>query len=104
MEEYQEVQDHAAALRTQKRKTALAVVISIVCTLLVTALITVSVTWMFARQTYRQEGGKLITSVKEAREILRNHFFYYQDDETALTEAILSLPKVGRTFLSNISI
>ena len=89
MEEYQEVQDHAAALRTQKRKTTLAVVISIACTLLVTALITASVTWMFARQTYRQEDGKLITSVKEAREILRNHFFYYQDDETALTEAIL---------------
>ena len=89
MEEYQEVQDQTAALRTQKRKTTLAVVISIACTLLVTALITASVTWMFARQTYRQEDGKLITSVKEAREILRNHFFYYQDDETALTEAIL---------------
>ena len=89
MEEYQEVNDHAEALRIQKRKTTLAVIISIVCTLLVTALITASVTWMLARQTYREEDGKLITSVKEAREILRNHFFYYQDDETALTEAIL---------------
>ena len=89
MEQIQETLDNTETLRVHKRKAVSAVIISIVCTFLVTALITGAVTWMLTREKYRENDGSLITSVKEAREIIRNHFFYYEEDERALTEAVL---------------
>ena len=61
----------------------------LVVAVLITALVTGTLVWYAAKKQYEAEDGRLVHSVKQAREIIRDHFFYYEEDEDALTEAVL---------------
>lgn len=54
-----------------------------------TASLTFIVTWTAARAKFAEENGHLVESVRETREIIRDHFFYYQEDEKEFTETVL---------------
>ncbi len=59
--------------------------------LLIVASATFLLTRHFLRERYESdpEEGLLIRTVRDARNVIRDHYFYYTDDETALTEAAL---------------
>lgn len=89
MEQLQYNDTERQDLKKQKRLRTLSVVILFVGVILLTALITGAVTWFAAKQKYQSEEDHLISSVRQARDIIRQNFFYYDEDETELTEGIL---------------
>lgn len=92
MEETQytsEIQNTTEPKRHKRKRRGLRIALLILCAIVLTALITASVTWYAAKRTFTQDDGRLVASVKEAREIIRNNFFYYEEDEAALTDAVL---------------
>lgn len=75
-----------------KRKTIvwiIVLVLSVALTAAITAYLTWTYTWTKAVNRFRDEDGHLVFTIKEAREIIREHYFYYEEDEKALTEAAL---------------
>ena len=65
------------------------IVLAFVLTILLTASLTFVATWAAVRAKYADENGHLVQSVREIRNIIRDHFYYYQEDENELTEAVL---------------
>ena len=63
--------------------------ISVLFTALLTAAITGYFTSIAFERQHKTDEGYLVTSVKEAREIIQKHYFYYDEDEHALTDAVL---------------
>ncbi|MBR4905810.1 MAG: S41 family peptidase [Clostridia bacterium] len=54
-----------------------------------TASIVYAVTWSAARKQYTGEDGDLVAAVRELRDIIREHYFYYDADEKQLTDGVL---------------
>lgn len=87
MEELQQIE--TAVEKNGKKKKKGIRVAAIVLSLVFTAAASASVSWYAAKQVYRGNDGHLVSSVKQARDIIRNHYFYYEEDEQKLTEAAL---------------
>lgn len=87
MEELQQIE--TAVEKNGKNKKKGIRVAAIVLALVFTAAASASVSWYAAKQVYRGNDGHLVSSVKQARDIIRNHYFYYEEDEQKLTEAAL---------------
>ncbi|MDO4835600.1 MAG: S41 family peptidase [Clostridia bacterium] len=87
MEELQQIE--TAVEKNGKKKKKGIRVAAIVLALVFTAAASASVSWYAAKQVYRGNDGHLVSSVKQARDIIRNHYFYYEEDEQKLTEATL---------------
>ncbi len=87
MEELQQIE--TAVEKNGKKKKKGIRVAAIVLALVFTAAASASVSWYAAKQVYRGNDGHLVSSVKQARDIIRNHYFYYEEDEQKLTEAVL---------------
>lgn len=87
MEELQQIE--SAVEKNGKKKKKGIRVAAIVLALVFTAAASASVSWYAAKQVYRGNDGHLVSSVKQARDIIRNHYFYYEEDEQKLTEAAL---------------
>ena len=87
MEELQQIE--TAVEKNGKMKKKGIRVAAIVLALVFTAAASASVSWYAAKQVYRGNDGHLVSSVKQARDIIRNHYFYYEEDEQKLTEAAL---------------
>lgn len=87
MEELQQIE--TAVEKNGKKKKKGIHVAAIVLALVFTAAASASVSWYAAKQVYRGNDGHLVSSVKQARDIIRNHYFYYEEDEQKLTEAAL---------------
>ena len=87
MEELQQIE--TAVEKNGKKKKKGIRVAAIVLALVFTAAASASVSWYAAKQVYRGNDGHLVSSVKQARDIIRNHYFYYEEDEQKLTEAAL---------------
>lgn len=87
MEELQQIE--TAVEKNGKKKKKGICVAAIVLALVFTAAASASVSWYAAKQVYRGNDGHLVSSVKQARDIIRNHYFYYEEDEQKLTEAAL---------------
>ena len=81
-----ETKERRRKRKTRKRLIRAAVLI---LALAFTAVTAAAVSWYAAKRTYQAQDGKLVDSVRQARNIMREHFFYYEEDETALTEAVL---------------
>ncbi len=63
--------------------------VTIAIAVFIAVMITRVAVWNAFRHQYGQDEGHLVFSVREAREILRQNYFYYEEDEQALTEAAL---------------
>lgn len=87
MEELQQIE--TAVEKNGKKKKKGIRVAAIVLALVFTAAASASVSWYAAKQVYRGNDGHLVSSVKQARDIIWNHYFYYEEDEQKLTEAAL---------------
>lgn len=87
MEELQQIE--TAVEKNGKKKKKGIRVAAIVLALVFAAAASASVSWYAAKQVYRGNDGHLVSSVKQARDIIRNHYFYYEEDEQKLTEAAL---------------
>lgn len=87
MEELQQIE--TAVEKNGKKKKKGIRVAAIVLAFVFTAAASASVSWYAAKQVYRGNDGHLVSSVKQARDIIRNHYFYYEEDEQKLTEAAL---------------
>lgn len=87
MEELQQIE--TAVEKNGKKKKIGIRVAAIVLALVFTAAASATVSWYAAKQVYRGNDGHLVSSVKQARDIIRNHYFYYEEDEQKLTEAAL---------------
>lgn len=87
MEELQQIE--TAVEKNGKKKKKSIRVAAIVLALVFAAAASASVSWYAAKQVYRGNDGHLVSSVKQARDIIRNHYFYYEEDEQKLTEAAL---------------
>ncbi len=85
----EEMQTANEIKRRKRGSRTFRIVLTLLCAIVITALITASVTWYAARRVYNKEDGRLVASVKEARDVIRDHFFYYEEDEAALTDAVL---------------
>ena len=62
---------------------------SVIVTAALAVFLTHMFTWKSATQKYRDEDGHMIFALRQAREIIREHGFYYEEDENALTEGAL---------------
>lgn len=89
MEQFEQINHESEGLKKEKRKGILSLLIFLIITIIVTALITSAVTWFAAKRKYQSGDDHFVTSVKQAREIIREHFFYYNEDEKELTELVL---------------
>lgn len=90
MEQYQQPGfEYGDAEKKKDRKANVKFPIILIITVLVTALITCAATWFAAKRRYQPKEDYFLTSVDQAREIIRQHFFYYTDDERKLTESVL---------------
>ena len=73
-----------------KRKAKrICIVICFVLAILLTAGFTYAATLATVKAQYAEENGHLVESVKQLREILRDNYYYYTEDETKLTDAAL---------------
>ncbi len=70
-------------------KIAVLWTLSVVLATVTASLLTFSLTRKSDVKKYREEDGHLIFAVRQAREIIREHSFYYTEDEQALTDAAL---------------
>ncbi len=76
----------------KKRGRALIAVIWVASVVLAAALavfLTNMFTWKTATDKYRNEDGRLIFAIRQEMEIIREHGFYYIEDENILTDAAL---------------
>lgn len=75
--------------RARRKRLAILWIVSLLLAILLTAGVTGLITWRSVKNQYDTEDGYLIASVKEARELIRQNYFYYEEDEHALTDAAL---------------
>ena len=75
--------------KSKKVKSAIIWTVVLLLSVALTAVIASYFTWSAAKKRYREEDGHLVFTIREAREIIRDHYFYYEEDERALTEAAL---------------
>lgn len=54
-----------------------------------TAGVSFAAAWFAAKAKYTAENGQLVESVRQIREIIHDNFYYYDEDETKLTNAAL---------------
>lgn len=87
MEEMQQIQSEQYAPKKHKRKGSIALLL--VGIVLTTVLITAAVTWFAAKRMYRSEDDRFISSVKQARDIIRNNFYYYNENDDGFTDSVL---------------
>ena len=91
----EQIQENNSSRKTRSnRKNMLGIVclvwaIAFVAVLFAAIVLTGYFTWSAAKEQFRGDEGHLVFSIREVREILRNNFYYYEEDETALTEAAL---------------
>ena len=57
--------------------------------IIVTAVIAFTAAWLAAKAKYTADNGHLVESVRQLREIIHDHYFYYEEDEKKLTDAAL---------------
>ena len=89
MEELQQTVIVTENDRRKNKKSKLIRIIAFILSIVFTALIAGSISWFAAMRTFESADGHLVYSVRQVREIIRNHYFYYEDDEKTLTEAAL---------------
>ena len=78
-------------IESSKKKTGrrILLICAFLAVIIITASLTFAATWSVAGMKYAEEDGHLVESVREVRSIIRDHFFYYQEDEKELTDAVL---------------
>ena len=64
-------------------------VMSVVLAAAAAVLLTHMFTWKAATKKYRDEDGHMFFALRQEMEIIREHGFYYKDDEQMLTDAAL---------------
>lgn len=78
---------------SEKRESRIGKRVLLICCFLIaialTASIVYAVTWSAARKQYTGEDGDLVAAVRELRDIIREHYFYYDADEKQLTDGVL---------------
>ena len=80
---------------SEKKESKIGKRILLICCFLIaialTASIVYAVTWSAAKKQYNGENGDLIEAVRELRDIIREHYFYYDydADEKQLTAGAL---------------
>ena len=72
-----------------RRDIAVIWVISILFAVILTAALTGYFTWIASQNQHQEEEGLLVTSLKEARDIIRQNYFYYDENEQKMTDAVL---------------
>lgn len=79
--------------RQSQRSDKRSILIAWILSLITVAAATFFVTATFMRARYESgqtsDEGLLIRTVRDARNLIREHFYYYSEDETELTEAAL---------------
>lgn len=82
--------EYEQPVRKTRWKRLIAVwAITLAAAILLTAFLTYTLTSLSINRRNEQAEGYLMTSLRQAREILRQEGFYYEEDERALTEATL---------------
>ena len=92
MEETERTENIDAGTPKKKKRTKKGTVLwilTVFVSVLAAVAITGQITWTAAKKRYRDADGHFIFTLREAREIIRDHYFYYREDETELTEAAL---------------
>ncbi len=82
----------AAQRKSENKKRKVSVIIWIVSVLLTAAISVTAAGWFgfnAARKKYREEDGRMVFSIRQARDIIRSYGFYYEEDEQSLTEGAL---------------
>ena len=86
-------QNYQTTTESEKRESRIGKRILLVCSFLIaialTASVVYAVTWSAAKKQYAGEDGDLIEAVRELRNIIREHYFYYDTDEKQLTNGVL---------------
>ena len=86
-------QNYQTTTESEKRESRIGKRILLVCSFLtaiaLTASVVYAVTWSAAKKQYAGEDGDLIEAVRELRNIIREHYFYYDTDEKQLTNGVL---------------
>ena len=86
-------QNYQTTYESEKRESRIGKRILLVCCFLIaialTASVVYAVTWSAAKKQYAGEDGELIDAVRELRDIIREHYFYYDTDEKQLTQGVL---------------
>jgi carboxyl-terminal processing protease len=89
MDEMEQDTPRKALQQKRNRRMLLIWAASLAIAVLASVFITRMLTWNAAKEKAETEEGYLVYSVREAREILRQNAFYYEEDERALTDATL---------------
>ncbi len=87
MEELDQIESVSETGGRKKKKVLC--VLAIVLAIVFTAAASASIAWFAAMRIYGGQDGRLVSSVRQAREIIRKHYFYYEEDEKQLTESAL---------------
>lgn len=78
---------------SEKQENRIGKRILLVCCFLIaialTASVVYAVTWSAAKKQYAGEDDDLIDAVRQLRDIIREHYFYYEADEQKLTDGVL---------------
>lgn len=86
-------QNYQTTNESGKRESRIGKRILLVCCFLIaialTASVVYAVTWSQAKKQYAGEDGGLVEAVRELRNIIREHYFYYDTDEKQLTDGVL---------------
>lgn len=86
-------QTNQVVTETEKQESRIGKRILLVCCFLIvialTASIVYAVTWSAAKKQYAGDDGDLIEAVRELRDLIREHYFYYDADEKQLTDGAL---------------
>ncbi len=89
MEQYNQTDPKLESKKKKRNSKIAATLIAVAASVIATAFITFLITWTVAQTIFDKEDGHLVYSVKQVHEILRDHYFYYEEDEKALTDAAL---------------
>ncbi len=77
----------------ERRRSRRTILIVWILSLITVAAATFCITVFIMRTRYEpkpdSEEGLLVRTVRDARELIREHFYYYSEDEKALTEAVM---------------